>query len=229
MTSAAEPSPRFIELLAGHDDRMELDEAALELARLDHIDVDRDAVLLQLDSWAAEIESRLRPGSGGAEYLGVSRQVLFGAAGLQGDAEDYFDPRNSCLDQVVERRKGLPITLALVYIEVGRRCMRPVYGIGLPGHFLAQYNDGLITAFVDCFHAGELLTREQCLDRAKELTGRVPERDTLVLSPVTKRQILSRMINNLLEAYRRRQDNGGLTRLRLLQQKVLSAAPLPLF
>lgn len=224
-----EPSAGFIQLLAGHDDRMELDEAALELAGIDHEDVVRAEALSQLDAWSAEIESRLRPGSGGAEFLRISREVLFEDAGLAGDTEDYFNPRNSCLDQVISRKTGLPITLAVVYIEVARRCMRPVYGIGLPGHFVCQYNDGLIAAFVDCFNRGELLTREQCLERARELTGRKPERDTLVLAPVTKRQILTRMTNNLVEAYRRRQDNGGLARLRLLQQKVLSAAPLPLF
>jgi len=197
-----EPSERFLALMAGDEEALELEEAALELAGLDHR-VDRGAVIRQLDEWAEEVRRRLPPSAGGAQYLSVVHQVLFDEAGLRGDTENYYSPANSCLDLVVARRKGLPITLSVIYLEVARRLLRPVYGVGLPSHFVCEYNDGLVRVYVDVFDGGRLLTEDDCLELIRERTGRQFEASALLFSPSPRAQIVTRMLNNLQGSYRR--------------------------
>lgn len=193
----------FLDLLAGRSDLIELDDAALHLAALDNPDLDREAVLETLDEWAQRIAARLPPAAGGAQYLSAAHEVLFEELALNGDTDDYFAPANSCLDQVIARRRGLPLTLSVIYIEIARRLLRPVFGIPLPAHFLCQFNDGLVNVFVDPFHGGNLLTRDGCLDLVEEITGRRPPESPLLFAPATKRQMLLRMLNNLRNAYLR--------------------------
>jgi regulator of sirC expression with transglutaminase-like and TPR domain len=107
---------------------------------------------------------------------------------------------------VLASRTGLPITLSIVYMEIARRLGKPVHGIGLPGHFICQYDDGGFAAFIDPFHAGGMLTREQCFELAMRTSGVDFSSDASVLLPVTKRQILLRMLNNLRTVYLQRQS-----------------------
>jgi len=194
---------RLIHLLAGRDEFTTLDEAALDLASVFAPRVDRDGTLRTLDRWADDIAAQLSPSAGGAEFVSKTNRYLFEQQGLSGDSEDYFDPRNSLLDQVVARRKGMPISLAVVYLEISRRLLRPVYGVGLPAHFMVRYHDGLVTLFVDCFH-GRTLTRAQCLDLVQGLTGQRPSDDDLTFAACTPRQILSRMARNLARSCEQR-------------------------
>ncbi|MBI5280363.1 MAG: hypothetical protein HY858_01685 [Candidatus Solibacter usitatus] len=188
--------------MAGQHDALHLDQAALEIAALVQ-PVDTAAALSTLDQWAALIGELLPPASGGAQFLGAANQVLFSELGLRGDLTDYYSPANSCLDQVLLRRRGLPITLSIVYIEVARRLLRPVYGIGLPAHFVCLYNDGLVKVFVDVFDRGNLLTESDCLDLVEALTGRRLEPSPLLFAPVSASQILTRMVNNLCASWQR--------------------------
>lgn len=197
------PGEALLDLLTGRSEEMELDEAALEVAAIEDPALDRGEALRTLDEWAARIQARLAPASGGAQYLSAAHDELFLKLGLKGDTEEYFTPENSCLHLVLKRRAGLPITLSVIYLEIARRLLRPVYGIPLPAHFLCRYNDGLVNVFVDVFYGGRLRTAEGCLDLVEEITGRRPLNTPLTFAPATKRQIVIRMLGNLRGAYQR--------------------------
>jgi regulator of sirC expression with transglutaminase-like and TPR domain len=183
------------ELLAGKGPGTDLDRAALTLATIEFPGLVIDNSLRSLDVFAREIDERSRGGNG-REYIDAANQFLFREIGIRGNAEDYYDPHNSFLNQVIARRVGIPISLSVLYMEISRRLSRPVFGIGLPSHFVVQYNDGLYSTFIDPFHDGELLSADQCYDRAHMAIG-----DPRVLVPVDNRQILFRMINNLRGIY----------------------------
>jgi regulator of sirC expression with transglutaminase-like and TPR domain len=182
-------------MLAGAGGEMDLDRAALTLATIEFPRLATENCLRTLDAFALEIGARAS-GSYGRHYVDVVNHFLFQEIGLRGNEEDYYDPHNSCLNEVISRRVGIPITLSVLYMEISRRLARPVYGIGLPGHFVVQYNDGRYSTFIDPFHGGELLSADQCYDRAQMTIG-----DPRVLVPIDKKQILFRMINNLRGIY----------------------------
>ena len=126
--------------------------------------------------------------------------------GFSGNQQDYYDPRNSYVNEVLKRRLGIPITLSLVYMEVGRRIGVPMVGVGLPGHFLMRHAEepGL---FVDAFHGGLLLSREECVQRFRDLTHPDEPWSDQYLAPIGKRDMLTRMLRNLKVAHLRRKDN----------------------
>src|ERR1035438_3693133 len=144
----------LLDLLTGRSEEPTLDRAALELARIEYPSLDIEPFIGILDSYAVELSERLAGRSGGSGYVEVANQYLFGELGFTGNAGNYYDPRNSCLNEVLTARTGIPIALAVVYLEIGRRLAQPVYGIGLPGHFLVQYRDADFAAFIDVFHGG---------------------------------------------------------------------------
>jgi regulator of sirC expression with transglutaminase-like and TPR domain len=118
-----------------------------------------------------------------------------------GNASNYYDPRNSCLNEVLTARMGIPITLSLIYMEIARRLAKPVYGVGLPGHFILQYDDGLYSTYIDPFHGGTLLSAHQCFDLARRSSGEQYPNDPKLLARAGKQQIIRRMINNLRAVY----------------------------
>ncbi len=200
------PSPQFRELLAGVESALTLDIAALELASIDNPELDPAAALRTLDEWAAAIGGQISPHSPGAQYLSAANRFLFDEMQLSGDSEDYYAPANSCLDQVLIRRRGLPLTLSIVYSEIARRLGRPVFGVGLPAHFICIHDDGEIPVFIDVFDRGRLMTEDDCLDLIEERTGRRFQVTPILFAPAAPRQIILRMMNNLYGAYQRRGD-----------------------
>lgn len=184
------------DLLSGKDDTVALDVAALGLASIEFPELDADESLLKLDQHAAAVAARVEPGASGREFIAAANAFLFGELGSRGNADDYYDPHNSCLNLVIDGHPGIPITLSVLYMEVARRLSRPVRGIGLPGHFIVQYNDGEYSAYLDPFHQGAVLTDADCYKLAH-----ASRPDPALLAPVTPRQILSRMANNLRGIY----------------------------
>jgi regulator of sirC expression with transglutaminase-like and TPR domain len=171
------------DLLAGRDTALELDEAALLLARIEYPGLDIEPFLQILDSYAAELDAR------GGNFVVAANQYLFDELGFVGNSTDYYDPANSCLNEVLASKTGIPITLAVVYLEIARRLAKPVFGIGLPGHFIVQYDDGFYSTYIDVFHGGRLLDAKDCSE------------NPAMLARVDKRQIVARMINNLRGIY----------------------------
>jgi regulator of sirC expression with transglutaminase-like and TPR domain len=184
------------ELLAGRDDSMELDEAALNLATVEFPQLDFHPSLNALDRFAYEIASRCSDLSDGQEFVRVANAYLFEDVGLRGNSDDYYNPHNSCLNEVLAGRLGIPITLSLIYMEIGRRLAKRVVGIGLPRHFVIQYDDGDYSTYIDPFHGGAILGRQDCYRLAQ-----VEDENPKLFTPACKRQIVMRMINNLRGIY----------------------------
>lgn len=178
-----------------------MDAAALDLAKIENPGLDPVQHLQALDAIAAELAIRAGSAPDGRKFVRLLNQHLIEELGFRGNEANYDDPGNSCLDQVLEKRTGIPITLSVVYIEVARRLSWPVYGIGLPGHFVVLYKDREYSTFIDPFHRGKLLTREDCRELARSITGVDVEQEPGVLDPVGTRYILVRMLNNLRSSY----------------------------
>lgn len=186
---------RLSDLLSGRGEDLELDEAALLLAGIEYPLLAIEPSLRTLDSLAAEIQSRLRGRTG---FVEAANGYLFDELGFTGNRADYYNPANSCLNEALASKTGIPITLSVIYLEIARRLGRPVFGIGLPGHFLVEYNDGAYSTFIDPFHQGRLLGAPECY----ALAGVAP--DPSLLARSSKRQIVARMINNLRGVYHSR-------------------------
>lgn len=193
-------------LLTGRDDSMPLDIAALRLAQIEFPGLDPGPFLEILDSHAAELSELMPDSADGDDFINAANHYLFDELGFTGNVTDYYDPLNSCLNEVLARRTGIPITLSIVYMEIARRLGRPVRGIGLPGHFVIQYDDGRFSAFIDVFHAGRPLSAEQCWEIARESTGQDYAGNIEALRPASKREILVRMLNNFRGIYVQRRD-----------------------
>jgi regulator of sirC expression with transglutaminase-like and TPR domain len=178
-----------------------LDRAALELATIDTPGLEPEPVLERLNELAANLGDRLRNFNDGREFVEKAQAYLFEELGFHGNEQDFFDPRNSCLDQVLQRRTGLPITLSVLYMEIARRLAMPVFGIGLPRHFVIQFDDGNYSAYIDPYHGGKIVTPQECFT----LAG-APVADAALLRKVSKKTIVMRMLQNLRGVYLRRED-----------------------
>lgn len=186
------------------DNELRLDRAALLIAAGEYADLPIEMYIARLDEIAAAV---LVPRHVSPRAIAHAvRQHLFHELGFHGNEEDYYDPRNSYLNQVLLRRTGIPISLAAVFLEVARRVGLDVAGVSYPQHFLVKYRDGDQEWIVDPFHRGAEFSGEQF--RA-QLAGQGHAPDHAVdyyLSAVTRRQILTRMLTNLKIIYLERED-----------------------
>ena len=195
---------RFAALL--ERDPVPLDEAVLAIAEEEYPRMDREEYLVRLDALAERVRAKAPPGRA-ATLLHAVRKVLFEEEGYRGNELDYADPRNSFLNEVLDRRLGLPITLCVLYMEVARRAGLELHGVGFPGHFLAKYvSSGGAEVFVDAYHGGEMLSAEECVARYRARTGG-RDLDRRYLAAVAPRQILARMLHNLKRTYLERKDD----------------------
>ena len=205
------------QILSENSERGRLDCAALDIARLHYPDLDPQPTLDQLNQLASSLGDRIRNFNDGREFVEKAQQFLFEELGFRGNAENFYDPLNSCLNQVLERRVGIPITLSVMYMEIARRLHMPVYGIGLPGHFLLQFDDGRFSTYIDPFNRGVPLTARDCYTLAN-----APVPDPALLRRVTKKQIAMRMLQNLHRVY---VDQRDFERAFTVLDLLLSAAP----
>jgi regulator of sirC expression with transglutaminase-like and TPR domain len=189
------------ELLKSDSSNVPLDVAALELSLIEFPNLSFRPILDILDSYAAEIDSRLSMDYSSLERLQVLHEFLFREQGFTGNERDYYNPRNSCLNEVVVSRQGIPISLAVVYISIADRLELPVSGVGLPGHFLVRYDEEDFHAFVDVFKGGRLMDEAECFQLGREMTGMDLSASPAILNPLSNRQILIRMLNNLRSIY----------------------------
>jgi regulator of sirC expression with transglutaminase-like and TPR domain len=187
-----------------------LDRAALEISRIGHPDLDPAPTLERLDALADAVRPRLAPGATLASAAHLLARHLFEDCGFRGNRTDYYDPRNSFLNDVVARRTGIPISLSVVAIEVGRRLGITVDGVGFPGHFLVRVAGPDGPVLLDCFHGGVRVEQDELLERLRTLSensrgpefAQVPPSFLEVTPPAG---ILARMLRNLLRIYLERQ------------------------
>jgi len=184
------------------DHLIRLPEAALAIARMEYPELDPEPYLAKLEALAQRVRSRLRSRPTTNETTALLNWVLFNQEGLRGNRDDYYDPRNSFLNDVLDRKLGIPITLSLVYMEVARRVGFATAGVGMPGHFLLKHYDARSgEIFIDVFNRGCLLRRQECEQRLMEVTAGEIEMQPAFLRPVTHRLILTRMLHNLRQIY----------------------------
>ena len=190
---------RFRDVADLSDEQIDLGRAALLVGTIEVPDLDVDAELKRLDDLATVVLERTSDTMRELERLEIMTSYLYEELGFRGNHDEYYDPRNSFLHEVMQRRLGIPISLAVVLMEVGKRAGIPILGISLPGHFLvrlARHAEMLI----DPFDKGRIVTRAECA----EILLRIPDQPALeqeMLRPVGPRQILIRMHNNLRAIY----------------------------
>jgi regulator of sirC expression with transglutaminase-like and TPR domain len=187
-----------------------LAQAALVIARIEYPRLDAGLYLSRLDEMGdtatRRIEQRVRESGDGSVLARVEtlNAYLFDEEKFVGNREKYEDPRNSCLNEVLERRTGIPITLSLLYIEVARRAGIQVDGVNFPGHFLVRCPDAGSAAagiIIDPFHGGALLSEHDCRLLLQRHVGSEVAFDTSLLAPATRPQIVVRMLLNLKRIY----------------------------
>jgi regulator of sirC expression with transglutaminase-like and TPR domain len=199
--------------LSQDDADLDLGEAALAVAAGHYEQLDVGAYIARLDDLAAGARKRVRRFRRPEKMLSALNSYLFDDLGFHGDRENYYDPSNSFLNEVLDRRAGLPITLSILYVAIGRRIGLPVAGVGMPLHFIVKYVGAEREIFIDPFYDGEFLTPEQCQQRVESIVGCpiVFERSYLEATP--KRVILYRLLNNLKQIYKRRDEPGRAGRV----------------
>jgi regulator of sirC expression with transglutaminase-like and TPR domain len=195
----------FLEFCAGHGEHFDLEEGVWKLAKTRNPEAPIEAYQAQLDWWARLAEPAVESASDGGAVISALNAVLFGEQGFRGDSEHYFDPENSYLDRVIDRRRGIPITLCCLYQFMARRLGLPVVGIGMPGHFLCRYQDAQGEWLIDAFHGGRLVTRSEARQRLAHFA--LPDSDSAIwLQPISPRRCLQRMIANLHVIHQERRD-----------------------
>src|ERR1700686_5278806 len=191
----AEARDALTRLLQTPEKDLDLAEAALLIAAEEYPELRPGVYLNQIARMGTELKQRIRAEVEPSRVVEKTNTYMFDELHFKGNREEYYDPRNSFLNEVIDRRVGIPITLAVLYVAVGERAGLPVRGVGMPGHFLVKYAPGSSgEIFIDAFSA-TTLTREECAKMRPAL-----------LEPATKRQILSRILNNLKSLYLSRND-----------------------
>jgi regulator of sirC expression with transglutaminase-like and TPR domain len=196
---------------------LDVAELALLLARDEYPHLDIEAELGELAGFAREVRPRLRGGlTGRVEAL---CRYLFHEIGFEGNQRDYYDPRNSYLNDVLARRTGLPITLSVIAIAVGTRAGLDVAGVGLPGHFIARAGGRGQEVFFDPFHGGRVLSVAQCEALVEQVVGVPFQATPEMLAAVPVGHIIQRMLTNLKGVYLKRNDPARAARVigRLVQ------------
>lgn len=186
------------------DELLDLGRATLVIAHGLDPTCDVEGSIETLDQLAAAVREMLPPEPSAAEAAEVLREYLFETLGFRGNQEDYFDPKNSFLHEVLARRTGIPITLSIVAIEVARRAGIPAFGIGFPGHFLLGIGRRDACILMDAFHGGRRLNGKILTDLLRGVAG--PDARVLPehLRPANKRSILTRLLLNLRGVYQKR-------------------------
>ena len=203
---------RFATLLERDEADIDLGRAALLFAQVEHPDLDVDGYLCRFDAMAADLRPRIGSGEEPGRVAETIAEYLFRELGFAGNETDYYDARNSYLNEVLDRRTGIPISLAAIYLELGKRLELPFEGVGFPGHFLVRLADPFMPVLIDPFGQGKLVTEDECRARLRAMYGDRVELTTSMLRPVGTRSILFRMLANLKGVYARQEEYARAAR-----------------
>jgi regulator of sirC expression with transglutaminase-like and TPR domain len=220
----------FAHVASRPDPEIDLATAALLIAEDAYPGLDVAACVHQLDALGGEARAAVadldKPGDpllAAEQRVERVLELLFRSVGFSGNDADYYDPRNSYLNEVLARKTGIPITLAVLVVEVLRRAGVEAHGVGFPGHFLVRTAGPRGPIFIDPF-AGKILTKETLRALHERITGEARHPDPRLLEPIGARAILVRMLNNLRGIFAQR---GDRTRLRQTLERLMVIAPSP--
>jgi regulator of sirC expression with transglutaminase-like and TPR domain len=201
---------RFRELINRPEDEIDLAEAALLIAKGVNDALDIEAYLSQIEGLARQLQQRLSESVGETERILALNRFLFDEQGFAPNVENYYDPRNSFLNEVLERRVGIPISLSILYIEIGRRVGLPLRGVSFPGHFLVKckVDDGVVV--LDPYCRGVSLSLNDLQQRLREVQGGEVSRAIIagMLVSANKKEILARVLRNLKAIYVEREEDA---------------------
>jgi regulator of sirC expression with transglutaminase-like and TPR domain len=225
MTMEINAAQRWQRIVAAPDDEIDLAEAALVIAAGEYRDLDIDAYVERLAAMAATLKRRLRPDISTTDSIIALNHYLFGELGFAGNAAEYYDPRNSFLNDVLDRKLGIPITLSVVYIEIGRRIGLPLHGVSFPASFLVKcvLREGAI--LLDPYAKGASLGLDDLRQRLQILRNGIefePAAVKNMLAAASKREILVRMLRNLKGIYLRQ---GELGKALAAADRIIALAP----
>jgi regulator of sirC expression with transglutaminase-like and TPR domain len=185
---------------------MDLAEAALLVAAEEYVELDVRGYLARLDEMGCALRRRLDEEPRPERAVMALNRYMFQELGFRGNSAEYYDARNSYLNEVIDRRTGIPITLSTVYMEVARRGGLEVDGVGLPGHFVVRIQTPARPLIVDPFHGGTLLTEKDCQERLDRIFGGKVKLEPRMLRPCRRKDMLERILRNLKAIYLRDQD-----------------------
>ena len=201
----------FAQLISREDARIDLSRACLLIAQDAYPDLDVERYIGEIERMATRVRARLAPTAAGEDRVVALNQLLYEELGYWGNTEDYYDPRNSYLNEVIDRRTGMPITMSILYMELGRRIGLPVEGVSFPGHFLVRVrlHGGMLV--LDPFSGGAPQSEDELRSRVKRVipdgvADDLPASELPLdqfLEPAANRQILARVLRNLKGIYRK--------------------------
>lgn len=198
--------PTFAEVVAGKDEAVDLAYATLLIARAEYPTLDVDSYLDRLKEMGSAIQSHVKAPEDPLQVVQAVNNHLYRVLGFEGNETDYHDPRNSFLNDVLDRKTGIPITLSIIYMEMGRLIGFPMSGVGFPRHFLVKHRTPNQETFIDPFNKGIVLTPEDLVNRLRITSGGELEFREHFLASSSKKQILKRVLTNLKAIYLSRSD-----------------------
>jgi regulator of sirC expression with transglutaminase-like and TPR domain len=218
---------QYFAALVAEDQGLALTEAAISVAQDEHPNLDAQAVLSEIDELARRLQRRMPDDAAALQRLRMLNQYFFSELGFCGNVNDYYDPRNSYLHQVLATRRGIPVTLALLYMEIASQLGLPARGVSFPGHFLVKMRLPKGEVVIDPF-SGRSLSREELDERLapyRRRQGLVGDHEVplgLFLQAASSREVLARLLRNLKEIHRSAQD---WARLLAVQQRLVVLLP----
>jgi regulator of sirC expression with transglutaminase-like and TPR domain len=201
-----DPYREFRQAVDRGEDKIDLGRAALTIALSDYPDLDIAAYLARIDQLAVEVIQRCDGGGEVYNSIAALNYVLFQQHGFRGNSDDYYDPKNSFLNEVIERKTGIPITLSILYMEVAQRVGLTMDGVGFPGHFLVKHTHSNVEIIIDPFGRGDIKSRQDLTRMLGGLYGETVELREEYLQPTSKKEILHRMLGNLKGIYSKTND-----------------------
>ena len=205
------PLQQFSDAADSYD--LDLTQMALLIGLSEYPNLDIELERQSLDSLASGASHRLDDEDDSLARANMLSEYLFDEVGFSANQEDYYDPRNSYLNEVLERRLGIPITLSLLYMEVGKRLDMDLEGVGMPGHFLVRVKSGSEDILVDPFHRGILLSEQECARRLQEIVGNTVAWDKRYVAGVSGRELITRILRNLGAIYTAANDYERVSRV----------------
>jgi regulator of sirC expression with transglutaminase-like and TPR domain len=207
----------FEKLQSIPDEKIHLSEAALQIAKDEYPELDIDYYLDLLANWG----NQLKRGPRGSILDRVEKlnEFLFGQMNFEGNLEHYYDPKNSFLNDVIDSKKGIPITLSVIYLDLARRMGLNAAGVGFPGHFLVSIASGETTIYLDAFHKGKIMNVEGCVDLLQKVSSGSIEFEDSFLHPLDKKRTLSRILRNLKGIYL---EQGNDAKLVVVMDKIVA-------
>ena len=196
----------LFELAQLENDQIDLAKGALLIAKDAYADLDIEVYLQRLNQMAEELQSQIGNAADTSDQINHLNRYLFEEQGFAGSSQEhYYDARNSYLNEVLERKTGIPITLSIVYMEIGKRIGLPLVGVGFPGHFIVKHRD--LEAVIDPFERGQILSDEDLSERLTRIFRESMPIHPRFLQAVTNKEILARMLRNLRQIHFRKEEH----------------------